>query len=312
MNAVKISAVILLCMLMFSCNSTEKIETTVAGETTAKIVEIDGTKITDMNDIGKLELPEDFERHINLINAFINNNTDMLEDFAFLKRGMYAEYKTLKVGNYEIIRDYDEEHHIIILNFNFEITESGMDTLPVGKYQTQVNDGPNGTVMIFLSDTNKERISSPVTDTIYNWFATCVNYMITPDLIAEMSDGIRSDISETILQILPPDEKGYPLEDIQACALKYYSISDFTPAPPVSDYYTKGLYTVGGHGGETWVYDITESDENSVTLQFYADYSATVKSHLIKYIIDEIDSHFVIKYCQIIEEFQYEPYHRSN
>jgi|GEM_PF-6232610 hypothetical protein len=311
MYVVKISAVILLCILIFSCNSTEEIETTAAEETTAKIVEIDGIKITDMNDIGKLELPEDFEGHINLINAFINNNTDMLEDRAFLKRGMYTEYKTLTVGNYEIIRDYDEEHHLIILYFNFEIIESGMDTLPVGKYQTQVNDGPNGTTMIFLSDTNENKISSPVTDAIYNWFATCVNYMITPDLIAEMSDGMRADISETILQILPLDEKGHPLEDLQACALKYYGISDFMPAPPVSDYYDKGLYVIGGHGGEIWVYDITGADHNSVTVQFYSDYSATVKSRLIKYFIEEIDGHFVIKDCQIIEESQYAPYHRS-
>ena len=298
---------ILSCLLLFSCTTAEEIEVT---ETTTIVTEIveeipfDGTRITDINDFDKLVMPLDMSFGEEVIRAFLDNDTDKLEDLAFLPRGMYADYKTLVIGDYEIVYEQVEEFWTI-LHFNFEITESGMDTLPVGKYTTRVEDGMHGRAFIYIRET--EEINSPVYDTVRRWFGTCVNYIITPDLIAEMSDSMRGDISETVMSLMPKSEDGHPLEDIQACAEKYFGISGFAPGLA----YDNGKYYVAAHGGESWVYTIVNADNSTVNVQFFADYMRTVKSHLVAYKIEEIEGQFVIKDCQILEESQYEPYHVS-
>lgn len=286
---------LLICMvLLTACNSNEN---------------LDLNKITNIADIDKLELTDYYVAFGDLIKAFINHDTDTIEDYAFLERGLYKDYKTLVIGDYEIIREDDVEPYGTMIYFNFEIIESGMDTFPPGKYKTFIEDGLTGTIINYIRDEN-EMPDTPVIDTVYKWFRTCSNLIITPEIISEMSDSIRSDISEMVMSFLPPDDNGHTLEDIQACALKYYGIDNFMPGGVVGTFYDD-KYVVGGHGGEIWRYDVTDYDDTSVTLQFYADYSMTVKSHLINYILTKVEDNYIITDCEIITESQFQPYHIS-
>lgn len=309
----RLSLLLICLVLLTACKSNENPEpiiTSLPTETT-KLEKIDiENKITDIADIDKLELTDYYVVYGDLIRAFINHDTDTIEDYAFLERGLYEDYKTLVIGDYEIIREDNVESYGTMIYFNFEITESGMDTFPIGKYKTYISDGVEATVINYIRD-EKEIPDTPAVDRVYKWFRTCGNYIINPEIIGKMDDSMRSDISEMVMQILPPDDNGHTLEDIQACALKYYGIENFIPGGVVGTFYDEVKYVIGGHGGELWKYDITDYDDLSVTLQFYADYSMTVKSHLIKYILTKIEDNYIIIDCEIINESQYQPFHIS-
>lgn len=298
-------------ILLVSCEKKEEtptlkpgevsIETTAAqngGDTSDTIVTED-ERIT----ITSLENWEAFNHDGN----FSDNCLQFLRNF-IQNDSEYFEFNTVYLGNWEIIRD--PKIYGLDLAFNFTVTASELDTIPVGDYQTIVTDAVDCTMRFVKSPRVQSTITAPssaATETIAAWLTTALYYDFC-DYGKWESDRFKhylctryADASGKLLyadfETLAKEKFGADVqkEDYMSGAQlliedgKLYIISDGGNMEPCFD-----IVSVTVKGGVS-----------TVTVQFYADCNKFLQSYKAAYRIDSEDRFLG---CEILQTSPYKPY----
>ena len=276
------------------------------------------TRITDIEFWDILGYSKDHPCYI-YIKAFLEGDTAVLEELAWIPAGAYDEYKTIKLDkNYSINKRIFSDFDIQIL-FDFTVIESEVEYFPVGEYSMLVSDGPPGMTMYNMND-------GPMGDSDYSgafralnsWLAFGFTYLL-PDydnLDDEEKAWYNSTVSEYIFDNFA-DEVGadkwtnrWTPAMLQSYAEKYFGIENFPDdAYPMDG----GIYDLRymAHCLHSWYFkyigETAEDDITTVTLQFFADGSKTIKSHTVEYKLQDLDGNYKFLSSAIIYEALYEP-----
>lgn len=282
---------------------TSEESTQVVSEASTSDVSIEtGLSITDIEDFEDLGLTKDDYRYL-AIKAFLDGDTTTLEELGGFEEGIFDSYKTLKIGEYSI---YLGEYEVVFFKFN--VTESGLDTMPVGQYTYLVDTGmgtwfsPKNRTSIELTTPHKA---------IYYWIIMSGEYTFHD--LESLDETEKLYYERVIIDYILVLHDGITLEQFQEYARILFGINDLTP----SEFYKSetGLYSLPPRGGSTWSNKVlSETEENNITtitIQFYADWAETIKSHVIEYKLMNVDGNLVFISSDYIYESQLEPAHYS-
>ncbi len=281
--------------------SESTVETTVAeadGDASGTIV-IEDERIT----ITSLENWTAFNHDGN----FSDNCLQFLRNF-IQNDSEYFEFNTVYLGAWEIIRD--PEIYGFDLAFNFTVTASELNTLPVGSYQTIVTDAVDCTMRFVQSPRVESTVTSPssaATETVSAWLTTALYYDFC-DYGKWENDRFRHYLCTRYA-----DASGKLLyTDFEALAK-----DKFGAAVQKEDYLSNAqlyiennkLYITSLGGNMEPCFDIVSEtvhgDVSTVTVQFYADCNKFVQSYTAAYRIDSADRFLG---CEIIATSPYKPY----
>lgn len=268
-------------------------------DSTADTIRIEEERIT----ITSLENWEAFNHDGN----FSDNCLQFLRNF-IENDSEFLEFNAVQVNDWEIIRD--PEVYGYDLAFNFTVTASCLDTLPVGKYRTIITDAVDCKMHFTESPRKKSTAtvpSSAATETVSWWLTTALYYDFydfgewKANSFAHYLCTHYADASGNLLyadfEALAKDKFGMAIqkEDYMSNAQLY--IED-----------NKLYIAVSGGNFET-VFDILsetiEDNVSTVTVQLYADYNKFLKSYKMAYRIDNEDRFLS---CSIVEGAPYKPY----
>ncbi len=217
----------------------------------------------------------------------------------------FLEFATVKISNWEIIRD--TKVYGYKMAFNFTVTESKMDSLPIGDYKTIITDSVD-CYMEFL-EAPRENASAAVPQTaaetaIFNWltFAQYYDFAKYGEWNAPLfahyirchygDDGVLTfaDFAK-----LSKDKFGTTVTKEMFASQLY--VDDMT------------LYINTSASDENQSFDIieeyTNDDVTTVVVQHYADCNKFIKSYKIAYYLDS-EERFL--YCEILNTAPYKPY----
>lgn len=255
--------------------------------------------ITDINEIEKLGFNKKDDNY-RLIKAFLDGDTTAMEKIIFFEAGVYDSYKTLKIGEYSI--RLGENRRLI---FSFNVIESGLDTLPVGEHTFIADWG-------YFSLNNENLVEqTPAQKALYRWHvlyrSDCGIYDFSnPESLVDYEKEIYlSSLSNYIIMT----HGELTLQEFQQYAFKITGNSNIQPTD--LDIYENGKYGIFARGGVSLSHKyIDEKEENgitTVTIQFYADWAETIKSHVIEYKLKNIDGDWVFISSNFVYKSQYEP-----
>lgn len=224
----------------------------------------------------------------------------------------FDEFSTVKLSNWEIIRDPDTYEND--LAFNFTVSESSLDTLPKGTYKTVVKDAidcymtfegdaPNAfvTEKMFTSEASKA-IGYYLTS-YYSWYlpeygtATktlpLVNYIV--DAYGESGD------------VMTLDNFNLKVKEIFGISPNKEEIKNLISTKNGTEYVT--AFPLGGNASFVIVDEEIEDDKTVITVQFFADCNKFIKSDAIEYYVSK-DSKLLG--CKVITSSEYKPYGLTN
>ncbi len=223
----------------------------------------------------------------------------------------YPELKTVTIGAYTIRRNPDEK----MLHFDFAVTESGLDALPVGKYETTIepdfgpgSDDAKMTVLTY-NGAEKAAMDLPQSDAIRHlrlWFLAQrtwdvgeygtydVNAREFPDnYLAFYAEG-RHALAE--VNVWTKDLLGVILNEDDAY-VKRNSNEDGT------------ISLVPGYGGGSMIYDIVDvqigEEADTITVQHYNEVNRLIQSVKVAYKIGHAGR---IYGCELLEDSKYAPF----
>lgn len=225
----------------------------------------------------------------------------------------FAEFETVKLSDWEIIRD--PEVYGYDLAFNFTVTESALESLPAGTYRTIVKDSVD--CYITFDTTDPTRINDGL------------------NVLSTYADAICDWINSTYSWSVP--EYGKAVDEMQLTCLNYF-IDRYGKNEKILNFEFKELlseklgvmaneelfnelYTVennnlyikrnvlNGITDFTVIEEKTNDGITTVTVQFFADCNRFIKSDVVEYYIDEQER---ILGCERIVFSDYEPYGVTN
>lgn len=277
------------------------IETTAAdasGDTSNTIV-IEDERIT----ITSLENWQAFNHDGN----FSDNCLEFLRNF-IQNDSEYFEFNTVHLGEWEIIRD--PEIYGLDLAFNFTVTASELDAIPVGEYQTIVNDAVDCTMQFVQSPRVESTVTAPssaATETVSAWLTTALCY----DFYSYgewKNDAFRHYLctryADASGKLLYADFETLAKEKFGADVQKEDYLSN-------AQLYIENnkLYITSEGGNMEPCFDIVSEtvtgDVSTVTVQFYADCNKFLQSYTAAYRIDSEDR---LLGCEILKTSPYKPY----
>lgn len=247
---------------------------------------------------------------------FDGNFTDNCKNFLTMiinGTSAFAEFETVKLSEWEIIRD--EDAYGYNLAFNFTVAESDLDSLPVGEYKTIVDDSLD-CYIIFGG-------KAP----------TSINDGLS--VISDNAKKVSKWINSTYSWSTP--EYGKATKDMQLRALNYF-IDSYGDGKKIESYKLSELYseilgvemdedvfnelyaiendelyvkrdTLNGVTDFAIIGDDTVGDITTVTVQFFADCNRFIKSDVIEY---KIDSSGKLLECERLVFSEYEPFGVTN
>ncbi|MBQ9133527.1 MAG: hypothetical protein IJX64_03235 [Clostridia bacterium] len=229
----------------------------------------------------------------------------------------YPELLTVQISDYTISRRKDEE----LLYFDFTVAESGLDTLPVGKYQTTIRSfyGPQSddAYMQILSCDAQNRIQTSVTqsDAIrylsmwffsqltwdtgdYGKYDTSTYHGIPGEYLGHYAEYAEEKALYTPeeLNVLTKDKLGIEL-----------SLSD----PFVQENMDESgkIRLSAGIGGFAFIYDILDvqigEEADTITVQHYNDVNKLIESVKVAYTIGHTGR---IYGCELLKDAKYAPF----
>ena len=226
----------------------------------------------------------------------------------------FLEFDTVKISDYTITRD-PKVYEQYELYFEFTVAESEMDSLPSGTYRTLIGDTVD-CFMEFLDEDprdSSQAITLPETGEKFyrmldTWIGSsyvwdCPTYGHDMDIIAlcnficrQYGDSEEIEFDEFLR--LAKDKFGAVPSEAQLAELKKRT------------YIKNGVQMIqtGGIGGNTRYQIIGYKNENginSITVQYYAECNAFIRSHLVEYRIT--DDEKWLGY-EILSKSPYKPY----
>ncbi len=251
--------------------------------------------------ITSLDVWEDFNHDgnfsdncLNFLRNFIENDSEFLE------------FNSVKVSDWEIIRD-PEQYDYYQLAFNFTVTESALDTLPVGEYRTIVND----IVDCYIEFEGKDPRNLPsvpasaATAAVGNWIASAMRWEMP-------AYGEGKDPTRYINYLVRTyGQNGRMLYSDFEKLLKEKAGLTVTKEECGSLLWVEDakLYIIeGGIGGNTsyaFVADGSAHGFTSVIVQFFADCNGFIRSYKVEY---RIGDNGELLGSTVIEKSPYKPY----
>ena len=276
-------------------------------------------KITDINDWDKFGFGNYYSWHHEYIRAFLNKDTTVLELMANIPEGAYYSYKTLEFGAYTITK-VENQNELWATGFgsyiylNIDIISSGVEFLPAGYYSFRIAEGISSGHFNTAEDYRRPAPQTPAQTALDRWFAGCINYIIYDYGVSDsdLNEWYKYNLIEYLPVLVPGHEDGFTFEEVQEYVKKFFGIDNFIPPERML---WEGKYMMGAHGGEIWYYrflgETVTDGITSVTIQFFADASKTIKSHTVEYKLEPLDGGYKFYGSKIIDESLYEPWHTS-
>ncbi len=262
--------------------------------------------VTDINDLDKMWGID--SGVAGWVRAFINKDIKSLEELTRCsEEGVMNCYSTLEFGDYKINRN-DEDGLIL----DIYIKESDIEFLPAGqRHQIKVSQGyfHIGVDILTHSKPQYDK-NNPALIAAQKWhLAYYAGIMIYSG--AELIDPTaKSDLCETVYDWLSQNYGPATKAEYRELAAKIFRIDQFEPND-FNNYTDKDEFSAPRHGGPVLAYDVTETvsegNTHKATLQFYADFAKTVKSHKITYEFAEEDGLLVFVSCTMDSESEYNP-----
>ncbi|NLE13005.1 MAG: hypothetical protein GX628_04915 [Clostridiales bacterium] len=253
---------------------------------------------SSLDELSRLGL-YDNDMRLQYIRAFVTGDIDALERLCGVEKGMYENYRTLKLSGWQAWIDADADYYEN-LRFAFYPTQSDIEAFKVNVR----NDGfavCEGMTGAYLYSPEAPESYGEAADELYEILANHI--LLEFPTTDDMDDYTRFQITCCISGKL--GDAGKTTEkDFKDYAKKHFGIEDFTPEKIHVEY---GC----AHGGSSQILDVIGSEEKNgetiVTVQFYADMSKTVKSHIYQYTMKKVDGEWTYTGCQEIRHSQYEP-----
>lgn len=219
----------------------------------------------------------------------------------------FLEFKTLKISDYTLIRD-EKEYGLPCLYFEFTVTESGIDALPVGHHAAIITD----TVDCFLSltDTTDKKAEFPFSDDQY---ATAVCGWIDTSLKWELPAYGNVEIADAAAYLTEfyGDDDALPYDEFVSLADKVFGITATKENTAALLDVKDGVLSVFADDVPNRLTNYTienvakRGDRAEVTVQFFADCNSFFKSHEVVYTLGESGELFG---CTVTVASPYRPY----
>lgn len=253
-------------------------------------------------ELDRLGLPEDDPR-LQYINAFLSRDVRTLEKLCSVEPGMYDIYSTIELERF-VVNVEDTDWGYVTVHFDFKVKSSRLDVLEPGKwYEYIVSEGPNG---VFIYRDDDRIIGLSESESALRTMLGCVFFFDLPKT-NDMSDSDRWSVTEYLCLKLGIDEY-HTAAEIADAAYKIFGIEGFTP----DEYHTtdQGV-AVHGHGGISRFYTVSLVEPGTDTavyhVQFYADSSKTIKSHVYEYGMKKTDFGWAFTDSRLVLRGEYEP-----
>lgn len=273
-----------------------------ASETAGTELEFDVTDvISDRSDLDSLSVAD---RRRKMIEAFLTGDLEALASGSGASVEAYKSYRGMEFGEYAIRRELlptsdGEEREFLVLNV--DILKSDNDVLVPGRHKLVAVDDFSAEltpIENFTYFTSWEGFIGSMSEAqrfIYDIRSTSFDYFVgtgQPDAEQKVS----ADYIVCRLARLRPDAESFTSGEIKAYAKKYFDIDDYTIRRGTLRELPDGGYGVIGRGVSSPTYSFVSEEERDghtvVTVQFWADYSKTVKSKLVEFHIIPLDGDF--------------------
>ena len=257
----------------------------------------------DISSLGTLGLPDDDVR-ISYIKAFLRGDTAELERLCGVGQGMYDMYKSVRLNRFVAFTDSYPSDGTVRVNFCFDPSESDVDSfIPSTWNEFVVDESPMTGAYIYGAE--EDDIDSDAARELRSMLGSVYFCAIPED--DDMENSYRWCLTEYICYELG-DTVAHSAGEVSAYAEKYFGISGFTPDEL---HYDGEGYRTLPHGGLFRYFTITDSaaegDATTLTVQYYADCSKTVKSHLFSYTMKKIDGVWAYTGSEELSHSEYEP-----
>jgi len=263
--------------------------------------------------------------------AFVNGDVEKIGEFFYNPEpDLFSNYKTLKFSGYKATVT---ENGTVLLTV--DVAESGIDAILPGRHLYEISRGYNGIEMTDIGRVDEDYGDSKTAKFINAWLGSFEYNVIDPVSHNLGKDGVSEEsLSGLLFEFLVEyiewwapgmeDEDSIFREDVERGLANpgEYREYLYRAEQEIFGYSNTWGYrylfkedengkpvNTGGHGGTCYFYEITEVGETYVVVQFYADVSRTVESHLIRYELKkgENGSYLVPLSFDIIEESKYSP-----
>ena len=258
----------------------------------------DPVTITDVEDwdVFGLDTPKENDYRYNAIKAFLERDTEKLEQWAGAADGAYDVYKSFVFGGYAVTLSkthpvYPENESTAgFVLFDFTLTESDSDVLAPGVYRTVLDDG------IVLNFIRLNEDGTRAVDVEFGEHGSAARYVYSTH--AEDFDALTSgahvdgDFIIMRLDALAGDFTYVSADEMKAYAAKYLGDDDYEIIESEVDKTDEGYCRIGRGSlvvASTLVSEEKDGDSAVVTVQFWADFSYTVKSKLVEFRLIYLD-----------------------
>lgn len=264
-------------------------------------------KISDIRNWDNLGIAEYHPAYL-YIKAFLEGDTESLEHYCGVKKGLYDSYKTIVLENYTIERKDNLEYKNATVNgdffiFSFNVKSSENDVLSAGYHSFYVADGMH-IQLIDYANTDSGYITDNMSKAqlflyTYGKFVSPENY--TPDMSYTLTFNILDYLMTTRGKSL------FTKNELIEYAEKYLGIKNFAP----SEAFIFGdLYRLPLRRGVTtslrFLSETTSDGIISMKVQYYADISKTIKSELIAFYLQHVDGDYKLLNWEMLKDTGYE------
>lgn len=297
--------ILLLCLILCACseNAPSPSDTPVVvpevlsdGKTKSEHIQKEDERIR----ITSLEVFDEF----NFDGNFSDNCLLFLRGF-IEGYSKFEEFETLKISDWEIIRD--TKVYGYKMAFNFTVSESVIDTLPVGEYKTVITDSVDCYIDFVEAPRDKVDVTVPQSEAqsaVYDWLDFAEYYDFAP--YGEWD----SPLFAHYIRLHYGDKGIIRFSDFAKLALDKFGAvvtkEEFASGLYVED---MTLYIDTASSEEEQSFDFVDEQTvngiTTVTVQHYADCNKLIKSHKIAYMLDE-EERFLS--CEFLSIEPYKPY----
>lgn len=217
----------------------------------------------------------------------------------------FEEFETLKITDWEIIRDVKAYGYKMA--FNFTVTKSDIDTLPVGEYETIITDATDCYMEFVKAPRDNVTVAVPKSlaqQAVFDWL-TYEQYYDYEDFgkwtEPKFAHYIRCRYGENGV---------IKFSDFASLAKEKFGM-EVTKEMFASSLYVEDmtLYITTSASDENQSFDFigekTSDGISTVTVQHYADCNKLIRSYKVEYNVDENDR---LISAEIVDGTSYEPY----
>ena len=254
--------------------------------------------IYDIEDLGLLSknnaVIEDYYSRI--IRALVELDIPELEKITGATEGLLSEWENVVISDYSIANEYPSNPYNNELLVTINITESTIESYPVGEHKIRVAEGI-GPVFHPVSSTFDDRILSGAEEFVYTWASRFGgSYPIERQTLTSDS-GFPHEVVDFYLN----REKEAPTLErfAEFCEKTFgYSLAG-------SGIGRASVEQHGGHGGSGVLCEITEgvSSGNNYVIEitFYADELKSVVAKIYRFhVVDSMDGFYRITSCESV------------